>query len=334
MILKAIGFKYLKSTVERKQFIKETFHNLYDIAEYIFPYIKEYIEEDMYSYNWMMSIFDDMNSIDKESDSFRYPFGIIKKTTSSFGTYKPKFEVKIFFDKETHIDLISFANKMEIIFYILKGYYLEKKQKVKETREYSTIFLEEGGEYYAKSVIGYNYSIGKFYCNVTAYRNCADILYDIISKNNDKKNLFMPMCYLYRNSVELAMKEILFEESSFGFQESLKKLNDNKHRVHSLWKEIKDDIRKHAQVNEDDIILKNIEMYIKHLNEIDGSADIFRYPIGKSLNVYFAGGRSFDLNNVRDFFEHILCFFKNICYMMSEQNEILREIQAEAMSYY
>ena len=75
-------------------------------------------------------------------------------------------------------------------------------------------------------------------------------------------------------------------------------------------------------------------MYIKHLNEIDGSADIFRYPIGKSLNVYFAGGRSFDLNNVRDFFEHILCFFKNICYMMSEQNEILREIQAEAMSYY
>lgn len=59
-----------------KKFLKDTCHNLYDMAIHISEYIKESIQLDEEAYNWMMNIFKDMNDIDKESDSFRYPFSI------------------------------------------------------------------------------------------------------------------------------------------------------------------------------------------------------------------------------------------------------------------
>ena len=156
LLLKAIGFKYIKAKKDRKKFIEETFHNLHDITEYISPYIVDYINYDEEAYKWMMKIFEDMNSIDRESDSFRYPFGLVKINRDCFSS-KKEFAIKLFFDKQTHINLINFANKMEIIFDILDGYYLDKKQIVNEHKKYSNTFLEEGGDYYSQSVIGYGY---------------------------------------------------------------------------------------------------------------------------------------------------------------------------------
>lgn len=333
LLLKAIGFKHIKDEKQRKKFVKETFHNLYDITKYISEYIADYIKYDEDSYKWIMKIFDDMNSIDKESDSFRYPFELVKKKKGGFRN-KKEFTIKLFFDEQSHIDLKKFANKMEIIFYVLNGYYVGKKQIVNEHKEYSTTFLEQGGEYYAQSVIGDAYNRGKFDYNVSSYKNCADILYNIINSNIEKKNLFIPLCYLYRNSIELSMKEILCEESSYKYQDKLQKLNDNKHKLYSIWNEIKDDVRRHAQVEKNDKTLLNIEAYIKMLNDIDGGADLFRYPCDKHLNIYFRNAKFFDIDNVRDFFEDILTFMRCVCDMMSEQNEALREIEYENRSDY
>ena len=62
-----------------------------------------------------MKIFDDMNSIDKESDSFRYPFGLVKKNKGGFSN-KKEFTIKLFFDEQSHIDLIKFAKKWKLFF--------------------------------------------------------------------------------------------------------------------------------------------------------------------------------------------------------------------------
>ncbi|MBU3135580.1 hypothetical protein KPL39_04790 [Clostridium gasigenes] len=335
LLLKAIGFKYITDKEERKRFINETFHNLYDITEYISSYLNDYIEFDKGGYDWLMKIFEDMNDIDKESDSFRYPFAIVKKNNNEFWGYKEKLDVKVFFNKQTHINLLSFANKMEIAFQILKGYYEEDRKVIHEYKDYSPIFLEEGGEYYAQSVIGYSYNSGKFDCNVTSYKNCADMLYGFMKKDNyNKANLFMPFCYLYRNSIELVMKQILFEESSYNSQKSLKLISENKHKLYAIWKLIKNDIRIHANVNENDVILKNAEEYIVKLNEIDGKSDKFRYPIDKHLNVHFKSVRVFDVENVRDFFEDIFTFLSCVVSMMSSQNDELRAIEYESRNDY
>lgn len=320
---------------ERKYFLKETRHNLYDILIYISNYIEGYINLDKEAYNWMIEVFKDMNDIDKESDSFRYPFSIKIKEADVFNQNKKEFYIKEFFDKQTHIDLVKFANKMEIIADILRSYYMKELEVNNFYKEYKPIFLETGGSYYSQSVIGYGYNQNNFNCNIQSYRNSAQVLYKYMSVNSEKKNiLFMPLCYLYRNSVELSMKDILFDEASYSYQESLKLLNKNKHNLLSIWKSIKKDIIKHCNVSEDDKVICNVQQYISKLNNIDGAADKFRYPIDKHLNLYFKKVKCFDLDNVKDFFEYILSFFYSVSSLMSEQNQMLRDIEREYMSWY
>lgn len=55
LLLKAIGFQYIKEDEERKLFLKETRHNLYGILKYISEHIKESIELDKEAYNWMIA---------------------------------------------------------------------------------------------------------------------------------------------------------------------------------------------------------------------------------------------------------------------------------------
>lgn len=314
--------------------MKETRHNLYDILKYISEHIKESIELDKEAYNWMMNIFEDMNDIDKESDSFRYPFSIIKKKTDIFNLDKKEFYIKEFFDKQTHINLLNFANKMYIIFDILNSYYLKKDNINGMYKDYSPIFLEEGGNYYSQSVIGYGYNRKSFYYNIQSYRNSAKVLYNHSSENLEQRNsLFMPLCYLYRNSIELSMKDILFDESSYTYQKTLKLLNSNKHKLLSIWKSIKSDIIKHCGVSEDDKVICDVEQYIVKLNDIDGAADKFRYPTNKDLDVYFKRVKSFDVDNVKDFFEDILSFFDTVSSLMSDQNQMLKDMENEYLNY-
>lgn len=332
--LKAIGFQYIKENEERKKFLNETCHNLYDISTYISEHIQEYIDLDKEAYDWMMNIFEDMNDIDKKSDSFRYPFSIIKKETYILNQDKKEFDIKEFFDKQTHINLLNFDKKMEIVFDILKSYYLREDNITEKYKEYRPIFLEEGGGYYSQSVIGYGYNRKSFHYNIQSYRNSAKLLYNHSSENLEQRNsLFMPLCYLYRNSIELSMKDILFDESSYTYQETLKLLNKNKHKLFSIWKSIKSDITKHCGVSEDDKVICDVEKYIVKLNDIDGEADKFRYPTNKDLDVYFKRVKSFDIDNVKDFFEDILSFFNSVSSLMSDQNQMLKDMENEYMNY-
>ena len=272
LILKAIGFQYIKEHDERKLFLKQTCHSLYEILTYISEYIKKYIELDKEAYNWVINIFKDMNDLDKESDSFRYPFRIRRNKDDIFSLEKKEYYIEEFFDKRKDINLLNLINKMEIIFDILNSYYLEDDSINKLYKKYDAIFLEEGGNYYDMSVIGDRMISKIFYYNIKSYRNSANILYDYINRNLEiRSKLFMPLCYLYRNSLELSMKDILFDESSYSYQEILKDLKKSKHKLKKIWKRIKDDIVKHCNVSKDDKVICNVEKYIDHINDIDGT---------------------------------------------------------------
>ncbi|MEJ6529328.1 hypothetical protein [Exiguobacterium sp. USCH10] len=197
-------------------------------------------------------------------------------------------------------------------------------------KEYKPVFLEEGGDYYYQSVVGYSYSRVKFYPYVKAYTESAEYLYDRMSKNSNLNEiLFIPMCYLYRNAIELAMKEILFEECSYSFQEAIGLLNAKKHSILALWNSIKSDIIKHAQAPEEDTTLVSVEKYINQLHNIDGQADKFRYPTDKFMNLHFRSSKKLDIENVYNFFDELANFLSRVCMMMSAQNELLAEMDAE-----
>lgn len=333
LMLKAIGFKYITLIDDRKIFIKDTFHNLSEIYKIISPYVKDLIACDKEGDSWLVSYFEDINQIDKESDSFRYPFGIaIEHLDYGYEKLK-KYSIKIIFDEQTHIDLATFANKMEIAFKLLDTIYNENFGIYTEYKKYKPIFLEQGGSYYSQSVIGYKYSSGEFYPYVKAYTESAEYLYSRISKNKRLKDtLFIPMCYLYRNAIELAIKEILFEECSFTLQQSLRYMNNKKHKVQGLWNLVKSEIKENSDVSEDDITILNAEKYIVQLNNVDGSSDKFRYPTNKHLELYFKKRKQFDINNVNNFFGELASFLSAVNTMMSVHNEWKAEMEAEYCS--
>lgn len=72
--LKAIYFQQVVDTEKRKQFVKDTRHNLSEILQRIET------ECDMTRTNqemtWLIDYFADLSQKDRESDSFRYPFHI------------------------------------------------------------------------------------------------------------------------------------------------------------------------------------------------------------------------------------------------------------------
>ena len=329
--LKAIAFKYIEDSGEI--FIKETFHNLIKILEYIEPFIRDEINTDEDAYLWMKALFEDMNPIDKDSDAFRYPFKIEIRKDEIWGD--KQYTIKKFFEGQKHINLIAFANKMEIVFDILCSYYENKKKRYEEYKKYNTVFLEEGGEYYCQSVIGYDYSKAFYGPMVKGYSESAEYLGDlIIGDSKLKETYFFPMCYLYRNALELELKQIWFEECAFGFQERCKKLSKSKHSFEKLWNMINEDLIRHSQGEGDKSVITYAERYILQINALDSSSSVFRYPVNKYGRYHFVKNKYVDARNVGEFFKEISEFLQCVDMMMDDHNQCLADMAAEYADYY
>lgn len=339
LILKAVAFQHIGDINERKNFLKNTRHSLSIIFDTITPFAKSQLDKDVEAYNWLVAYFNDVSEVDKESDSFRYPFGIQVTEVHAFFKKVKTYSIKRVFDEQKSINLVVFANKMEIVFNLIDGIYKGIFGNNFEYKNYKPTFLEEGGDYYSQSVIGYKYNSEEYYKHIKAYTECAEQLYKSINKEQRlKKTLFFPMCYLYRNAVELSLKRILFEESSFSIEETLKYMHNKKHSIHAIWKKIKDEIIKHADAPKNDKTIDNVERYITQLHNFDGASDKFRYPIDKHLQVYFSRQKKFDISNVNKFFLELLVFLDAVDGMMSEHNkwkvEMEAEYQSEIYNYY
>lgn len=330
LILKAIGFKYIIEKEERKTFIKETKHSLSILLETISPFLESDITNNRDSYTWIKSLFNDMNKIDKESDAFRYPFGITE-VKEEFSSVPKKFVIKNFVEKQTHVNLRSFAQKMLICFDLIHSYYSDKFSANDSYKEFSPIFLEDGGLYHETCIIWFPpYKIKEFHTYVRAYSESAKYLNEYINENNQmRERIFLPICYLYKNGVELGIKEILFEQCSFDFQTKLGIIREKKHKILSLWNKIRGDIEEHNKSDKSSTTITIADDYIRKLNEIDGASDKFRYPINKVLDLHFKNKKKFDINNVVKLFDDLVSFLSAVCSQMDEQKNIRAEMEAE-----
>lgn len=325
LILKSIGFKYIDSKVT---FVKETFHNLSEIFKQTESYIASIASKDYEMLEWLKNFLSDISTKDKESDSFRYPCKII--ANSFFGSNK-QYELRRVFEEQTHIDLIKFANKFEIAYNILDSYYCEESLEVAEYKEYKPIFIEEGGYYYAQCVVGYEYCKNKFYPFTKAYVETGTYIKEFIEKNpKEKDKLFLPMCYLFRNGIELGLKEVWFEDCAADYQTKCKKLLKRKHKIQGLWNLITQDIIENANASDDDDTMEVVEDYIDQLHNFDLSADKFRYPTDKYLVFHFMQAKELDCVVVGQFFEELAGFLSAVDAMITANNDW----KAEMNSYY
>lgn len=329
LILKAIAFQYITDYENRIKFMKNTKHNLLKILEIISSYINLKNDEVKDSYRWLTELFQDMDTIDRESDCFRYPFGLYK--SKQRWDRRKTYKIRTFFNEQTHIDLIKFAEKMIVAREILISYYNDTKIP-KLYKNYEPIFIQCGGSYYAQSVI-YSYNRDTFRIHVSAFHEGAGILAEIIQQNiAEKQHLFMPMCYLYRNSIELALKQIIFEQCTFERkqQQALSIMNDKKHSVQGLWNSVKKQIKHSITLSDEDKEL--IDKHVTILHKLDLKADTFRYPVSISLEPHFKSDKTMDIQNTTLFFEQFHMLLDFVYTMVDQSNEYLAEMQAS--QYY
>lgn len=334
LVLKAIGFQYIQDKDERKKFIKDTRHNLSVILSLVMENASLLRpDEEM---EWIITYFADLSQKDRESDSFRYPFHIVWE--SGDRETCGKFAIKIIFDEQTHIDLVKFANKFEAAYEIIRKWYKKDIESAVEWKEVSPTFIETGGYYNAQSVVGYEYCRDEFYPYTKAYLETANYLKWYMKNETDLGNsdynerLFLPMCYLYRNCVELSLKTLWFEEIGEDFQMKCKYMLDNKHSIAGMWKKIKPYVLKYGSGTNDAEYIEVIEDYCMQVHTFDSDSNKFRYPMSNSMQEYFSHNKRFDFMEIGDFFEALNNILDGIDSELNYFNEVKAEMESEYYS--
>lgn len=302
LIIKAIAFKYIIEKDERKAYVDLVKHDV--VAGYQ-TIISNFSTGNFISTsedNWLQLYLKDITQWDKESDAFRYPF-----STS----------MKKFFEKELHIDLRKLCENMNVAYTILRNVYSHETNPSDITMR-DPVLLATGGHYYDTCIIGWQFSLGNdFYPYVNGYNESANYLSNLAIEGNTQ--LFLPMCYLYRNGIELALKRILIERCD---------LQANKHGVVSIWNKISRTIADHASVQEDDETLLNVKKYLEQLNKLDSTSSTFRYPADKYLNLHFKKKTKLDIINISSRFKELFYFLDSVDLMISVHQEWEKEMDS------
>lgn len=249
---------------------------------------------------------------------FRYPFGN---------------NLNVLFDKQTHISLVATHDNMNKAFNILSELYKTGNFTEQEYEAYSPRLIIEGGHYYQQSVVGYKYAQHSFYPYYSSYEEVGNFLKEKVL-NDNRKELFMPMCYMYRNAVELGLKRIIIEDSHIERTKALKILRRKKHSILGLWNSIVDEVDNYSNATDDDTTLNDTTQYIQAFHDFDQSSDLFRYPCNKKLQVYFSEEKVLDIENVSSCFEELCNFLDAVDSSLSYVKDIEAEIAQEMASYY
>lgn len=336
LILKALVFKKIPDKKGRVIFVDNTRHNLATILEELLKLEKNPRPED--EINWLKEYFSDLSKIDKESDSFRYPFQIKRIKKNQFA--EVQFSIERVFEKQTHINLILFANKFEAAYEILSYWYMSSSSPANEWKSLTPVFIETGGDYYGQAVVGYGYRRQDYYPYVKAYAETAGYIRSLMKDSFDKDDrekasrLFMPMCYLYRNSIELAVKSAWFEEMREDFQYRCKMLYNKKHSIIALWTRFRDWIKDfYGEEPNEKQYLDDITVACQYLQDFDGEASRFRYPCTKKMDMHFKKETTLDLLNVSEFMESLVHAIDNVETELSVRNEYIDEMEAEYASW-
>ena len=338
LILKSIGCLFITEKLDRIRFINDTFHNLSIMLQYILDRTTVVRPPD--EIIWLQGYFQSLTDFDRESDSFRYPFHI-KTNRDALGEYHYSFHRV--FQKQTHIDLIGEINKMEAAHEVLTNWYLDfvDQENPHISTEYTacgTTFLDEGGYYYEQSVVGYEYRHNDFYAHLSGYKECANYLKQYMIQAYDEGNntvgyMFYPMCYLYRNDIELLLKATIFKFSGQPLQEICKLLQKAKHSIPKLFSSIEENILGMYDIDEKDPYIQNAKRYCELLHAFDHDSSKFRYPVDKRCSPHHASVRYYSFLDLGVFLESLCNAVEGIHDEIESRKDALDSLAADYSGY-
>ncbi|MBD0405834.1 MULTISPECIES: hypothetical protein [Bacillus] len=122
--------------------------------------------------------------------------------------------------------------------------------------------------------------------------------------NHSIDSTIIPIIYLYRHSIELCLKAILYH-AYIKRKLDKTKIQDklNRHNLSPLWDMVTSELRKSylfSKDNESKKVLRKLHVLIIELNNFDPYSIYFRYPFDQQLeeNVYGDGKENFGIDYI------------------------------------
>jgi hypothetical protein len=119
----------------------------------------------------------------------------------------------------------------------------------------------------------------EFYGYLEGYRRAAEVVYGSIEVAGRLDTMFLPLAFLWRHHLELALKDIIalgrsLRDEPWGFP--------SHHRLDDLWREARSYVEEHGSGDMPE--LGNVESNLAEFTRIDPSAAGFRYPLNAQRN--------------------------------------------------
>jgi hypothetical protein len=191
------------------------------------------------------------------------------------------------------------------IFYIDEGI-----KMVKNRKSYEPLFISNV-DYQNNARINQNktYGLDLF---AEGYKTAADVLVKhIVEDNTNQDTLVYPIVFLYRQYIELRLKEII--------REGWLLLNEEQdfpktHKLDKLWLTVNEIIEKvYAHEGSDDSDdLGLVEHLIHKFSAIDPESMSFRYPEGLTGNNLLVGLEDFDIQHLSKMIERLFFFLDGV----------------------
>ena len=262
---------------------------------------------------WLVNYLSSLEIVDEKSDMFRFPF-----EDDFLSKYRDKF-----------LDIIAVANNLLQAFALVKKM-IEKGNIEKEDEfddELSPEFFVFATHGLGNCYLWQSPTDRGFYVKVNGYIPVIDYIYN--HNDIDNKTKLYPMIFMFRNTIELCLKRLLFSNVEKGVPINVAFAKRKSHLIiKDLWKNVKPVIMYYAKEQSYDIEAINItEKQLKFISSIDKTGYNFRYPTSYSLE-YRIDNIDLDFKNVYEYFKSIINFLDGCDSMLNAISDYQNEMRS------
>ena len=222
---------------------------------------------------WIRSYLTELETIDRESNLFRYPI-----KDGYLNQYKDDF-----------LDIVDMANSIDqcysIIFKCVDVKHIPHKYDIG-----IDLSLKPNALFFASHGIGncmlYSSPWDEgYYPHIQGYSDIAYFLLNRLSKNHWS---FLPIAFLIRHAIELALKCMLLSRTETSVSEQVQRRKKKSHILYKdLWMSIKDMVEYYAtEMGYDLNVVQLADAYLSELSVLDKQGDKFRYPTNYGLEYH------------------------------------------------
>ena len=298
LILKACILKKITSKTDRQNTFKKISHDLGLCIDEIYN-LYNLSPNDSKNAMWLDAFIKDISKVDNKSDLFRYPFNTEGKTAAS---------------NQKNISLKALYTNMNRAFEEVSSIYnnglLSGKKFPNENPE---LIIEDNSQ--LSSNVGWRFEKGSYEPYLLSYEESGAFL---MKEARSNQTLFLPACYMYRNSIELLLKRIIKEDSYLSPEKKDKIIHKRKHSIEGLWNSV-ETCMQDGGMNVDANDLNNFRILATSLHKYDQGSSKFRYPCDKDADLFFGKKEVLDINNVEDVFTDFTSTLNGIHQILDEK---------------